>query len=335
MENTEHHVGLTSGEIASLWTTYQNETMTICGITYFLQHTDDDQIRSILEITLTLSQKHKEKITHLFGEEEYPVPQGFSEQDINLQAPRLFSDRLYLEFVLSMTNLSLIAYSEALSFAEQANIIKFYSEVVREVQDLHVKTKDLAKEKGIYIRAPKIPKAKQIDFVKKQNFLSGWFESRRPLLGSEIAHLSFHAKRNALGQAIIAGYSQVATSKEVRKYFERGRDISGKHTEIFTSILRTNYLSGGAILLTSEVTDSTTPPFSDKLMMYFVTVLIASGIGQYGVAMSTSPRHDLGVHYTRLIAEIAHYSDDGANIMINNGWMEQPPMAVNRKELAK
>jgi hypothetical protein len=33
--------------------------------------------------------------------------------------------------------------------------------------------------------------------------------------------------------------------------------------------------------------------------------------------------------------ELTHYSDDGANIMINNGWMEQPPETDDRKTLAK
>jgi hypothetical protein len=51
---------------------------------------------------------------------------------------------------------------------------------------------------------PHIPKPEQIGFVKKQSFL-----------------------------AIITGFSQVAKPKEIRRYFGRGRDISGKHLEIF------------------------------------------------------------------------------------------------------
>jgi hypothetical protein len=39
--------------------------------------------------------------------------------------------------------------------------------------------------------------------------------------------------------------------------------------------------------------------------------------------------------YTRLIGELLNFSDDGANIMINHGWMEQPPEAADRKKLAK
>ncbi|MEK3887498.1 DUF3231 family protein [Bacillus sp. FSL K6-3431] len=39
---------------------------------------------------------------------------------------------------------------------------------------------------------------------------------------------------------------------------------------------------------------------------------------------------DLGLVYTRLMAKIAKYAEEGANIMIDNGWMEEPPKAANR-----
>lgn len=334
MENYDH-IKLTSAEISNLWISYQSDTMAICGLKYLLSNVDDDKIRGLLEDTLTLMKQHVEELTAFFNKENYPVPQGFTKKDVNLDAPRLFSDKLYLEYILNMTNLTLIAYSAALVAAARRDVINYYSENIQAVNKLHIQAKELAKEKGIYLRAPQIPKPNQIDFVKKQSFLAGWFADRRPLLGVEITNLVFHTKRNAVGQAIITGFSQVAKSKEVRRYFERGRDISGKHFEIFESILREENLADGAQLLTSEVTDSTVAPFSDKLMMELVATLIASGIGQYGVSMAASPRRDLGTHYARLTTEIAAYAEDGANILIDNAWMEQPPMAADRRELAK
>jgi len=35
------------------------------------------------------------------------------------------------------------------------------------------------------------------------------------------------------------------------------------------------------------------------------------------------------------MAEIGAYAEDGANIMIDNGWLEQPPGAADRDLLAK
>ena len=39
--------------------------------------------------------------------------------------------------------------------------------------------------------------------------------------------------------------------------------------------------------------------------------------------------------YNRLMVEIQLYSEDGSNIMINNKWLEQPPIASDRDKLAK
>jgi Protein of unknown function (DUF3231) len=70
-------------------------------------------------------------------------------------------------------------------------------------------------------------------------------------------------------------------------------------------------------------------------MMFHVSALNAAGIGHYGRNFGTSPRHDLGVAFTRLTAEIAAFADDGAKIMIENEWLELPPHAADRNELAK
>ncbi len=333
--NDNYPEELTVAEISALWTSYQNDTMMICGLRHFLQNVDDPQIRIILEKLLAISEEHQITLTEIFTAEGYPVPIGFTENDVHLDAPRLFSDRIYLELMLNVANFNLAIYGLALSQVERDDIISFYSTALDETQKLNKLTKANAKEKGLYIRYPQIPKAKQTEFVTNDSFLTGWFGERRPLLGVEITALVLNTRRNALGQALVAGFAQVANSKEVRKYFEKGRDIAGKQLEIFSSIIKDDYIDDGARILTSEVTNSTVSPFSDKLMMTLVTTLIASGMGQYGTSMSISPRHDLGVHYTRLIAEIAKYSNKGATILIDNGWMEQPPIAADRKDLAK
>ncbi|MFD1171164.1 DUF3231 family protein [Oceanobacillus picturae] len=329
------HIDLTASEISTLWTAYQSDTMGICGVKHFLTNVEDEQIRLILEDTKLLLEEHITALKVFFNKEDHPIPQGFTEQDVNLSAPRLFSDRLYLEYILNMTTISLAVYSLALSVAERGDVIDYYAENLRKIKDLHIQSKELAKDKGVYIRTPHIPKPNQIDFVKKQSFLAGWFAERRPLIGTEIMNIVFNAKRNAIGHAVITGFSQVAKSKEVRGYFEKGGNIAMKQLEIFSSILHEDNLHEGSLLMTAEVTDSTVSPFSDKLMVFLVTSLIATGMGQYGASMSVSPRHDLGVHYSRLIAEIGKYSNEGANLMIDNGWMEQPPIAADRKDLAK
>lgn len=37
------------------------------------------------------------------------------------------------------------------------------------------------------------------------------------------------------------------------------------------------------------------------------------------------------LYFPVIIAEIMLYGEDGMNIMINRGWLEQPPLAFDRK----
>lgn len=59
----------------------------------------------------------------------------------------------------------------------------------------------------------------------------------------------------------------------------------------------------------------------------------AAAIANSAVSLASSPRQDLALMYGRLIAQIAGYANDGIKIMIDNGWLEEPPRYVDRSEL--
>lgn len=332
----EHQVGLTSGEISNLWISYMNGSMAACIITYFLEKVEDPSIKTILEYAYSLTQKNDSRIKQFFTEEHYPFPKGFSDGDVNPKAPRLYSDSFFLVYLANMGKFGLTANSLSLSTSSRSDIRTFFSECLADMTNLFNKSTDLMLEKGLHIRPPYIPIPGTVETVLDQNFMGNFLNigTERPLLAVEISNLIFNLHRNTVGKALIIGFSQVAKSKEVRQFFDRGRDIAKKHIDVFSSVLSKEDLPV-PMTWDAEVTACTESPFSDKLMMFHITLLIASGIGQYGIAASCSPRADLATMYFRLAGEIGHYSDDGANIMIKNGWMEKPPQSVNRKELAK
>ena len=132
----------------------------------------------------------------------------------------------------------------------------------------------------------------------------------------------------------VMSYSQVAQSKELRNYFARGRGICEKHIEVFGSLLREDDLPTPTTY-ESEVTSSTEPPFSDKIMLFMILSLGSVVISRYGTALSLCTRRDIAAHFTRLIAETVNYLEDGMNLMIKYGWSEQPPQSLDRKALVK
>lgn len=189
-------------------------------------------------------------------------------------------------------------------------------------------------EKGIYIRPPVINSFKEPDLVEKQNFLRGFLGERRPMLADEIERIFSHIRSNTIGGALATSFQQVVRSKQVRAHMARGAEIARKHTSIFSKALNKEDLPvpthSGEL-----VTDSTVPPFSDKFMMQHVVVLTEIGIGNYATAMASSLRHDLSAIFLRLMGETANFGEDGLNIMIENGWFEEPPRKTDRRELAK
>ncbi|UJL47163.1 DUF3231 family protein [Virgibacillus sp. NKC19-16] len=65
-------------------------------ISYALSQVEDEDIRSVLEFALNLSHQHVQFIQNLLTNEQIAVRNGFTAQDVNLNAPRLFTDDLIL-----------------------------------------------------------------------------------------------------------------------------------------------------------------------------------------------------------------------------------------------
>ena len=210
---------------------------------------------------------------------------------------------------------------------------EYFTECLNESAKLFNKATEIMLNKGTFIRAPYVPEYKVVEFIQKESYVAGWFAEKRPLNVIEMSSIYFNMIQNQLGRTLTMGFSQVAKSQKVRDYMIRGRDISDKHVEIFGSILSGDHLPAASAWST-QPTDSVVAPFSDKLMMFHILTLNGLGIAFYGTSTGTSMRHDLGVIYIRLSAEIALYASDGLEIMMENAWLEQPPQAADRDKLA-
>jgi hypothetical protein len=331
---TDHNIRLTSAEVSCLWAFYMTESISKCILSHFLNNVEDTQIQPVLEYAFSLTEKHLGTITDIFNHEDFPIPYAFTKDDVNINAPRLYSDTFYLYYLKNLGRMQVAANGLAVSMSVRSDVFDFFNESLASTVELLDRARQVLLTKGLFVRPPYITVPKEIDFVEKQKFFAGFFGEKRPLLAIEITHLFSNSMNNIIGKALIMGFSQVAQSQEVRDYFLRGKELAAKQVEVFSSILRKEDIPS-PMTWDDSVMASKDSPFSDKLMMYHVTSLTASGIANYGIAVSTNLRSDLGGHYARLTAEILQYAEDGANILINNQWMEQPPRAENRKELTR
>ncbi|UYZ20097.1 DUF3231 family protein [Mesobacillus jeotgali] len=326
-------IRLTAAEMSSMWTQYINDTVSVCVLSYFMNNVDDKKVKEIVEIAIGSSQKNISMMKEIFDREDFPYPLGFTKKDVNVHAPRLFSDTFVMMYLRHMSILGMAANSAAIGLGTRQDVISLHKSVLKSAVGLQDMTRELMLEQGTYIRPPFISVPDKVDFVEKQKFLSGIKSRRRALTSVEITHLFINIQTNQIGKALIMGFLQVAQDKEVKAYLQRGKKIAQKHVDMFSDILKNNDIPA-PMFWDAAVTDSTTQVFSDKLIIFHISAMIAAGIGNYGAAMAASPRKDIGMKYASLIPEIALYAEDGANIMIQNSWLEEPPMADDRDQLS-
>ncbi|MFM9278839.1 DUF3231 family protein [Paenibacillus jiagnxiensis] len=323
---------LTSAEVAKLWATYMGNSLARCVLRYFLRHVDDEEIRNVLEEGLQLADRFVQTVSDIFTRDNHPVPVGYTEDDVNLGAPRLFADEFYLHYLKYTGKAGISIYGIAVPLMSRKDVRDFFTDCLASTVKLLNDVNDLLDAKGFLVKPPYIPVPKKVSFVKKQGYLNGFFGDVRPLQGLEITHLYDNIQNNAVSIAVLLAFCQAAEIQQARDYFKRGKAIASKEYEILSKLLDKDDLPTHP-LMNHLVTDSTTSPFSDKLMISHKIDMYSMRIRSYGNALAFSARHDVTATYARFIAEVGNYVEDGANIMIDLGWMEQPPQAADRDEL--
>ena len=326
---SQSEIRLTAAEMSILWTQYINDTCSICMNSHFLEKTTDSEVRAIVEFTLSVAKSDIAFLQDFFKNEAFPIPQGFSDKDVLPQAPKLFSDTFVLMYLRQMSILAMAASSTAIGLATREDVVAFHKRVLQAAVKLQDLTRQLMLKQGTYIRPPFISIPDKVDFVEKLQFLDGVLGKKRALTAIEITHVFLNVQTNAIGKALITGFGQIAKKQEVKQFLKRGKQIAKKHLTIFSDFLLKEDLPA-PMSWDAEVMDTTLSIFSDKLMMFVTSAMIAAGIGNYGMAMAASPRKDLATKYASLIPEIALYAEDGVNIMIKYGWMEEPPQADDK-----
>ncbi|MEK5520548.1 DUF3231 family protein [Heyndrickxia sp. FSL W8-0423] len=324
---------LSAAEMGKLWATYMGNSMSIRVLTYYLLHTEDKDIKKVLNDALHLSESMVKEIEKIFIQEDFPIPLGFGEQDVNLSAPRLFADEFYLYYLKYAGKAGLSLYSIAIPIVIREDVKEFFSYCLNSTKKLLFEVNNVLNMKGLLIKTTTIPTPEKVKFIKENNYLNGFFGDVRNLHSLEIAHLFDNIENDITSKALLIGFSQVAKNEKVKDFFIKGRNITNKHIENCSKKLHKDHLPSPS-LLDHLVSTSTDSPFSDKLMVFHKIDMFSMKVRSYANSLSANGRKDLATMYSRFLIEIGLFVEDGMNIMIENDWMERPPEAVDRDHLA-
>ncbi|WP_176560191.1 DUF3231 family protein [Brevibacillus dissolubilis] len=283
---------MTSAEIGNLWMAYMANSMGCKVLSYFNRNVEDEQIGKVISDNQKACQVNLARIKEIFEKDHFPIPIGFTDEDVHLDAPRLFSDTYYLYYLKMITGLGSIFYTIALPTMAREDVRGFITDAIHVSAKLFNEVADVMLEKGVYVRPPVIPYPEHAEFVETTSFFNGFFSGKRPLNSAEIGQLFANLEFNTIKIALLTGFSQVAQSQTIREYFYQGIKINKSQIGRVSNMMLQENIPP-AIPFGFTVTNSTTPPFSDKLMLFHVSNFSAAKLRNFGDSIAVSPRHDL------------------------------------------
>jgi hypothetical protein len=324
---------LTSSEIGTLWGEYVNGTAIDVVNRYMYSIIEDGAIKAIFNDAIKTFEKQKNQLVTFFEKEGFPVPIGFNESDLFLGKQRLFSDAFCLNYLHIMTLHGLLGHSTSFSVSVRKDLRDFYDSCDNDAKRMYHQTIELLLEKGLFQRDPLYYTYDHPQFVSSTDFKDGLFGKGRTLAATEIISISLNLKKSIMAKTLSIAFSQVAESKEVRKFLTESEKTADGQIKAFAKILQADNLPVPKSLET-EVTISTDSPFSDRLLMYQMGFLFQVAQTYHGAGLATAMRTDLVTTYEGTILQNLMVTKNWFNVMVKNNWLEQPPLAPNRTEIA-
>jgi hypothetical protein len=327
---------LSASEVGTLWLTYEEKTFIMRMLEYFIEKSDDKQATYILGGLWQELNFYVLQMEQLFKDQGMVIPIGFTESDVNIEAPKLYDNGFDVMFVRILKEVSMGMYTINMNMSYNDKVMQIYEGLTTVTQKIYKLSTLYLLERGILTLPPKVTMPKTNEFIENKSYLDGLnpFGDKRALNDIELGILHHGIEVNNIGLQLITGFAQCAKDKEVKQYFLKGLDLAKKQINVMEEILLESNVQFSA---TSgcTVTTSTVAPFSDKLMMHCIYLL--NGFSLVGNSFGTyfSMRKDLSVKATFLAKDVYFYAQEGIKIKIKNGWFEEPPQMEDRSKIIK
>ncbi|MEH7223653.1 DUF3231 family protein [Bacillus sp. JJ1566] len=322
---------LTATEVSNIWSSFLMNSMKQRLFEYFFETTEDSKIKQVIEKVLNQSRKNINELTDIFVKENLNVPLGFTDEDVRVDATKVFSDTYILTFCFDLTHLSMSTYPSAISDCTRKDIRKHFQDNIAFSVNIQNEIVDLMISNGTYLKPPQVAIDSEVEFANNFMYLNGFFGGSRPLNTAEIANISRVIHRAQFSKMVFVTFSKLAPTKGLKQHFGKGRDGIEKVLDSLQEILEKENIpisaSGDYQISNVEIS-----PFSEKLMLFFVnTCLGIFCFTMVNQALTSSLRTDIVSKLEKISDDMKKYYGMGLLLAIKEKWFEQPPQAVDRK----
>ncbi|HZK53512.1 MAG TPA: DUF3231 family protein [Desulfosporosinus sp.] len=331
-ENNEKLLeGLTSWEVSSVLAGYMKGSLDQKFLQYFLETTEDGEIKKIVERMLNQTTLSIEETKAILIRENISIPLGFNDEDINVKAHKMFSDTFILYFCNEIVLITLSTFSSAISQCTRKDVRNYFQMSLEFALNMQNDMNDLMLSAGVCLRSPQIAIDNLVNIVDDNKYLSGFFGNIRPINVAEIANLSRIIHRAQFSKMTFVAFAKIAESKKISLHFSKGRDEIQKVLDSLQEVLEKENipLSASSDYVISDIDMA---PFSDKLMLFFVNACL--GIYCFNIvtqALTSSFRSDIVMKVSKIMTGMMQFYGEGLKLTIKEGWLEKPPQSTNRQ----
>jgi len=327
------HIKPTAAEISHLWSSYLAESMSVAFLKHMVRQSKDPDFHDVLQYSLDISSQRILLMEELFSSIQHPVPKGFGEEDVNSNASELYDDAFSVRYTRAGTKYILLNYGVSYSDSSRIDFRNLFSGFMNTSKDVIERANEVLLTKGLFSKSPYLPTPDRVEFVKDKSYYGSFFGGhQRPLNAIEVSNIFSIMDYKMAIRTLTLGFAQITKSGNIKDYLNRGLKIADKQLQVLGALLEKDSLKGPDIV-NYQVTDSKESPYSDRLMIFHFTVAIAYIVTAYGLGLTNSARKDVVLTFSRLMVEILEFVKDGADILIENGWLERVPEAPNRQVL--
>src|SRR5699024_6119921 len=169
-----------------------------------------------------------EELHTMIQAEGAAVPIGFTQEDVNLDAPRLYENGFDIMFSRVLKKISLSMYALHITTSYREDIVKLYMDIIDISKTYYNCFTQYLLEEGLLPRPNYISMPKSVGYITDKNYLKGTniFDNKRALNTVEFSYLYQTIEVNVTGMQLMTSFAQCAKHQEVQKYFTKGKELS-------------------------------------------------------------------------------------------------------------
>src|SRR5262249_17250237 len=141
---------------------------------YFFETADDQRAKNITGGLWESLNSYVLEIEAIFKEQGMVKPVGFTKEDVNLEAPKLYDNGFDVMFTRILKEVSMGMYTMNMNMSYNNRIIKLYEGLTSITQRVYLLATQYLLEKGILSLPPKATMPKTVEFIKSKKYQSGF-----------------------------------------------------------------------------------------------------------------------------------------------------------------